>query len=180
MRGYLESLIVLCSRLAGLFFLSGLLCLLSLPALADDESDARVKAGYLHNFTKFVDWPNLVNDTVHICVVGSEAVVNILAEIASRDLKGHNLQIWSGLDDPGICQILFISRSEKSLNELMNQVRGNEVLTVSDADDFARQGGAIGFYADGSQTKLEINPEALRNAHLKVSAMLMEIARIVR
>jgi hypothetical protein len=152
----------------------------SMPAWADDEAEARTKAAYLHNFTKFVEWPNLVNDTVHICVVGSEAIVNVLGEIASRDLKGHALQIWSGLDDPQICQILFISRVEKNLSTLMDQVRGNDVLTVSDMDGFARQGGGIGFYAEGGQIKLEINPEVTRNAHLRINAMLMEIARVVR
>jgi hypothetical protein len=61
----------------------------------------------------------------------------------------------------------------------MDQVRGKEVLTVSDADGFARQGGGIGFYSDGNQIKLEINAEATQNAHLRINAMLMEIARIV-
>ena len=180
MHGPITILPTLFRRMLGLGLLFGYLCFFPMPVAANEEDEFKVKANYLHNFTKFVEWPNLVNDTVHICVVGSEPIVNILAQIASRDLKGHNLQIWSGLDDPHICQILFISRAEKNLNELLNQVRGNDVLTVSDADGFARQGGSIGFYGDGVQIKLEINPEVVRNAHLKVNAMLMEIARIVR
>lgn len=179
MRGPMTALPAWFRRMLGLGLLSGYLCCFSMLAAANEEDEAKVKANYLHNFTRFVEWPNLVNDTVHICVISSEPIVNILAQIASRDLKGHNLQIWSGLDDPQICQILFISRAEKNLNEWLTQVRGNNVLTVSDADDFARQGGAIGFYSDGGQIKLEINPEVVRNAHLKVNAMLMEIARIV-
>ena len=171
---------ILFKRIAGLGLLLGVLSVFSPLAWADEEAEARTKATYLHNFTKFVEWPKLVNDTIHICVVGSEPIVNILGEIASRDLKGHALQIWSGLDDPQICQILFVSRAEKNLSELMNQVRGNDVLTVSDADGFARQGGGIGFYSEGGQIKLEINSEATRNSHLRVNAMLMEIARIVR
>ena len=150
-------------------------------AMAGDEiADAKVKSNYLHHFTKFVEWPSLVNDTVHICVVGSEQIVNQLSEIASRDLKGHALQIWLGLDEPGICQILFISRTEKDPGQLMNLVRGNQVLTVSDAEGFAKQGGGIGFYDDAGQVRLEINPDAIQSARLKLNAMLMEIARIVR
>lgn len=167
-------------RLIALVTLLSWFMFLSPVALANEQDDARVKANFLHNFTKFVEWPNLVDDTLHICVVGSEAIVNMLAQIASRDMKGHNLQIWSGLDDPKICQILFVSRAETALTDLLKQVQGIDVLTVSDADDFARRGGAIGFYADGGQIKLEINPDVLRNAHLKANAMLMEIARVVR
>lgn len=148
-------------------------------AALGEDTDARTKAAYLHNFTKFVEWPKLENDTVHICVVGSEAVVNLLGEIASRDLKGHALQIWFGMDDPQICQILFI-HGDKDIAHLLNQVRGNNVLTVGDATGFTRQGGSIGFYTEEGQIKLEINPDAVRDAHLKLNAMLMEIARIVR
>ncbi len=170
---------ILFQRIVGVGLLLGVLGFFSPPASAEDEADAGIKATYLHNFTKFIEWPALVNDTIHICVVGSEPIVNKLGEIASRDLKGHALQIWSGLDDPQICQILFISRAEKNLGGLMDQVRGKEVLTVSDAEGFARQGGGIGFYSDGNQIKLEINAEATQNAHLRINAMLMEIARIV-
>ncbi len=167
--------------MVGLGLLLGILGFFSPSASAEDEADADAgtKATYLHNFSKFVEWPTLVNDTIHICVVGSDSIVNKLGEIASRDLKGHALQIWSGLDDPQICQILFISRAEKNLAGLMDQVRGKDVLTVSDAEGFARQGGAIGFYSDGAQIKLEINSKTTENAHLKINAMLMEIARIV-
>lgn len=150
------------------------------PVGADNADDAATKAAYLHNFTKFVEWPSLNEDVVHICVVGAESVVNVLAEIASRDLKGHGLQIWSGLDDPGICQILYIDSSEQNWRRLMEQVSGNAVLTVSDIDGFASQGGGIGFYRDGGQLKLEINPEAVKSARLRVNALLMEIARIAR
>jgi hypothetical protein len=175
----MTGVLILFQRMIGVALLLAVLGFFSPPALAEDEADAGIKATYLHNFTKFVEWPALVNDTIHICVVGSELIVNKLGEIASRDLKGHALQIWSGLDDPQICQILFISRAEKNLKGLMDQVRGKEVLTVSDADGFARQGGGIGFYSDGNQIKLEINSEATQNAHLRLNAMLMEIARVV-
>lgn len=159
--------------------LLAVLSCLSLAVAADDALD-KTKASFLFNFTKFVEWPALVNDTLHICVVGSEPIVNLLSDLASRDAKGHMLQIWSGIDDSQICQILYIDRAVPELASLLQQVRGNQVLTVSDAEGFAAQGGSIGFYTESGQIKLEINPQAVRNARLKINALLMEIARIVR
>ncbi|ANE55767.1 YfiR family protein [Methylomonas sp. DH-1] len=161
-------------RLLGL-----LLGLLLQPGHADDAAEANTKANYLYNFTKFVEWPTAA-DTLHICVVGSEAVVNILSDLASRDTKGRLLQIWSGVDDPHVCQILYVERTIAELPALMREVSGAPVLTVSDADGFAEQGGAVGFYREQGQVKLSVNPEAVRKAQLKINALLMEIARIVR
>ncbi|AMK78519.1 MULTISPECIES: YfiR family protein [Methylomonas] len=147
---------------------------------ADDALNAKTKASYLFNFTKFVEWPALMSDTLHVCIVGAEPIVNLLSDLASRDTKGHLLQIWSGIDDPQICQILYIDQDAPDLQALTRQVRGNQILTVSDAEGFAGRGGCIGFYTENGQIKLEINPDAVRNAQLKINALLMEIARIVR
>ncbi|WP_415878534.1 YfiR family protein [Methylomonas sp. TEB] len=152
----------------------------SFGAAADDMVNAKTKATYVFNFTKFVEWPALMNDTLHVCIVGAEPIVNLLSELASRDTKGHLLQIWSGIDDPQICQILYIDHDAPELPALIQQVRGNQILTVSDAEGFAGRGGCIGFYSENGQIKLEINPDAVRRAQLKVNALLMEIARIVR
>jgi preprotein translocase subunit Sec61beta len=170
-----------CSRMHGLgamLLAIGLSCL-GPAVLADDVLAAKTKANFLFNFTKFVEWPDLVNDTLHICVVGAEPIVNLLSELASRDTKGHLLQIWSGVDDPRICHILYIDHKVPELSALMQQVHGNQVLTVSDAEGFSGQHGCIRFYSENEQIKLEINPEAVRNAGLKMNALLLEIARIV-
>ena len=152
----------------------------TLTGFADELAEARTKANYLYNFTKFVEWPTPAAEALHICVVGSEPVVNVLSDLASRDTKGRLLQIWSGVDDPHICQILYVERSVPELPALMREVGGNPVLTVSDADGFAERGGAIGFYTENGQVKLAVNPAAAQKAQLKINAMLMEIARIVR
>ncbi|TPQ26484.1 YfiR family protein [Methylomonas sp. HW2-6] len=152
----------------------------TLTGFADELAEVRTKANYLYNFTKFVEWPASAGDALHICVVGSEAVVNVLSDLASRDTKGRLLQIWSGVDDPHVCQILYVERTVAELPALMREVGGNPVLTVSDADGFAERGGAIGFYHENGQVKLSVNPDAAQKAQLKINAMLMEIARIVR
>jgi len=146
---------------------------------ADGDAAAKTKAVFLFNFTKFIEWPIPANDTLHICIIGSEQIVDLLSELASRDSKGHMLQIWSGGEQLQICHILYIDRKEPNLSKFLLDVRGNPVLTVSDSENFARNGGGIGFYAENGQIKLEINMAEVRNAQLKINALLMEVARIV-
>lgn len=146
----------------------------------DNELEAKVKSAYVYHLTKFVDWPALPPDTLRICVIGAEAVGNLLGELTNRQVRDHTLLVdHDFVADPGRCQILYIGRSEKRLAELLMRVRGQSVLTVSDREDFARSGGIVGFYQEGGKLKLEINPDAARAANLRISAKLLEVARAV-
>ncbi len=149
-------------------------------AQADNVFEAKVKAAYLFHLTKFVDWPSLPSDALRICVLGNDPVGTLLLELSGREVKEHALKIdVNPHADLALCQVLFISRSERKWGEILSRVRGNSVLTVSDHDDFAQGGGVVGFYSEGGKIKLEINPAAARKADLKISAKLLEMARTV-
>jgi hypothetical protein len=159
-----------------------LAAVLVLPAAAQAETEleAKVKAAYLFHLTKFVDWPSLPPDALHICVLGNDPVGGLLLELSGRQVKEHVLKVDANVTgDLALCQVLFISRSEKQWGDILARVRGESVLTVSDHEDFARGGGVVGFYSDGGKIKLEINPVAARKANLRISAKLMEMSRNV-
>lgn len=151
----------------------------AVPA-AESDLEAKVKAAYLFHLTKFVDWPSLPSNELRICVIGSEAVGGMMGDLSSRQVRDRPLKIEvDTLGNPALCQILFIGRADKRLPEILKLVRGASVLTVSDLDDFARQGGIVGFYIESGRIKLEINPETARAANLRISAKLLELARTV-
>lgn len=149
-------------------------------AHADEELEAKVKAAYLFHLVKFVDWPGLPPDEVRICVYGSKTMAAMLGELSDRQLKDRALKIAA--DDPSDlsrCQVMFIGRAEKKWRNLLEKAAGMPVLTVSDLEDFASQGGMVGFYSAGGKIKLEINPATAQNAELKLSSKLLELARSV-
>jgi hypothetical protein len=153
---------------------------LTTASFAESGLEAKVKAAYLYNFTKFVDWPDLPAEGFTICVVGSEAVGQNLSELASRQTKGRSLSIETGVpSDPTHCQVLFIGQREPRAVDLIGRTRGGSVLTVSDATNFARQGGIIGFFDEGGKIKMEINADRANAAKLKISSKLMEVGRLV-
>lgn len=151
----------------------------ALPAVAGDL-EAKVKAAYLYHLTKFVDWPSPPTRDVRICVLGSEAVGSMMADLANRQVRDLPLKIEvDAVADMAQCQVLFIGRGDRRLADILRRLRGTGVLTVSDADDFARQGGMVGFYLDGGKVRLEVNPEVARAANIRISAKLLELARTV-
>ena len=153
---------------------------LASAAHAETDFETKVKAAYLYQLTKFVDWPNLPPDSIRICVVGNDPVGGMLGELSNRQVKERPLKIEvNAAIDLAICQVLFISRSERRWENILGRLSGTSVLTVSDQDGFAQNGGVVGFYSEGGKIKLEINPAAARNANLKISSKLMELSRTV-
>lgn len=180
-------MIVLYRTVVVLFIMSGVLALTQPRQARAGDLETRVKVAYIYNFTKFIDWPGngggADSDPVRICVIGNDPIRTTLGELASREVKGRPIKIVR-IKDPSTlstCHLLFISRSEESqVAFILQRLQGAHVLTVSDIPRFAQRGGMISFVTENDRIKIEINPLVVRQAGLKVSAKLFEIARIVQ
>jgi len=143
-----------------------------------------VKAAFLYNFVKFIEWPgNLAVSKIsnlNICVVGDnpfDGATAVFKEASTDKLKLSVLEYrdWKGVPDN--CHMLFISRSESGrINEIFNALQQKPVLSVSDIDHFAEKGGIIGFVLSNNKIKLVVNKKAAETAGLRVDAQLLEIA----
>lgn len=147
-------------------------------AAVDGGLETKVKAAYLYHLIKFVEWPSPSGEAFRVCVHGSETIGGMLGELSNRQVRDRPLKIEIE-GDPARCQLLYIGRGDKDLPDLLARTRRLPILTVSDADEFARRGGIVGFYSEAGKIRLEINPEAARAANLRISAKLMELARTV-
>lgn len=154
------------------------------PAWAGDL-ETKVKAAYIYNFTKFVDWPEdkgAGSEPFRICVVGTDPIRTMLGELSNREVKGRPLRIQRVKDLSGLppCHLLFISRSEEQqLPLILQRLQGTRTLTVSDIPQFSQRGGMISFITEKERVKIEISQRTVRQSGLKVSAKLLEIARVV-
>jgi len=151
------------------------------------ELEVKVKAAYIYNFIKFVDWPGdnraAEREPIRICIVGSDPIRTTLGELSTREVKGRPLRIQRVRELSGIatCDLLFISRSEEQqLPVILQRLQEGRVLTVSDIPQFSQRGGMIGFVTERDRVKIEINQRAIRQSGLKVSAKLLEIARVIQ
>jgi hypothetical protein len=142
-----------------------------------------VKAGFLYNFIKFVEWPEAAfhddRSSFRLCVLGDDPFGDSLKTVAEEDAAGRKLTIWrmGAMSDPAGCQVLFISRSERQrLSEILTAVRGAPVLTVADTPGFLEQGGIINFMGQGRTVRFEINQGRAEQVGLKISSKLLRLA----
>jgi len=151
-------------------------------------SEYQIKAAFLYNFAKFVEWPPAVspgaNDPMEICVVGEDPFGNILNQsIEGKTVGGHKLMIrqLKPAQDMKGCQVAFISSSEKNhLSSVLEGLKGGGVLTVGETEGFAALGGVINFTMEDDKVHFEINLDAAGRAGLKISSKLLQLARIVK
>jgi len=161
------------------------------PVLTAEEpqaSEQQVKAVFLINFPKYVDWPAEVfaetNSPIVIAVPGETKVAEEIQKIISgRAVNGREItlrRVPSG-DTSGVCHIVFISAAEQQRSpNLLGKLKGGGVLTVGESDDFLESGGIINLARRDRRIALEVNLTAAENARLKISSKLLNVASVVK
>jgi hypothetical protein len=149
------------------------LCALSLPpctAAQEISLEYRVKAAYLFNFAKFVEWPpSAPAGPLTICVAGRDVFGDILAEtIKGETLEGRSLAARVILEPEPGCHIVFVPRGSAT-PAYLRAARNLPALTVGEAPDFIDQGGIINFILDGANVRFEIDQAAADRVGLRIS-----------
>jgi hypothetical protein len=151
-------------------------------------TEYQVKATYLYNFGKFVNWSatsvGAKDDSFAICVLGQDPFGPALdAALAKQSIDGKSVvarRITKPQEAPS-CRILFISSSEdRQLKGVLAVLDGAGILTVSDIPQFSQRGGMIEFTLEGNKVRFEVNLTTAENAGLILSSELLKVAVTVR
>jgi hypothetical protein len=160
---------------------------LSSRVQAQASGEYQVKAAFLYNFLKFVDWPaqSFANDSSPfiIGVVGNDTFNSTIDQaVSGKTANGRPIVIKRFASSKALtyCHILFISPSERDRFRQILGTTGSGVLTVSETDGFTQIGGIVNFTLVDSKVRFEINQSAAERAGLKISAKLLSLARVVR
>ncbi len=156
---------------------------------ASDASEYLVKAGFIYNFAKLVEWPSSAfsynGQPIVIGVVGNDSFASILErvidgkKIESRSLLVKRLK-WKDSNDCN-CQMLFIASAESShADEIIQATKGASVLTIAETQGFTKRGGIINFTLEDSKVRFEVNVDAARQVGLNISSRLLSLAKIVQ
>lgn len=147
-------------------------------------SEYKVKAAFLFNFTKFVEWPPesfaKSDGPLIIGIFGENPFGSDLDDIIhdkTVNNRGIKTRILHSPAECTNCQVLFISVAEKShLPEILEKLRGTSVLTVGESDGFTEAGGMINFVREGTKFRFQINNEEAKKAKLKISSRMLGLA----
>jgi hypothetical protein len=151
-------------------------------------SEYQIKAAFLYNFAKFVEWPpdNIggASGPVTICIVGEDPFGKLLDEFTQgKTINGRPVlisRLKPGQELKG-CQIAFISSADRNqFKSIFQNADRADVLTVGETAGFAALGGTINFIREEGKVHFEVNVDAAQRANLKISSKLLSLAKIVK
>ncbi len=167
--------------------------LLFSTCLAADDSNLeyKIKAGYLYNFTKFITWPEISGITFNLCILGDDPFGTVIDPIEKKSAFDRAIKVFR-LDEEAFlsaqslktdCHILYLSDADNQ-KIVFEKIQANPssagILVVGEGESFVAEGGMIGFVNRNGKIKLQINLQSVRQAGLKISAKLLEIAELIK
>ena len=155
-----------------------------LHSQSSPPEEYEIKAAFLYNFTKFVEWPPAsfpdAASPFVIGILGDDPFGPTLDQIvAGKQVFGRSVVIrrWKKPGEIGNCQILFIASDDLgAITAVVEQFRTVAMLTVSDTEEFSERGGMIRLTLAGHKIRFEINHRTAREAGLKISSRLLTLA----
>ncbi len=149
-------------------------------------AEYELKAAYIFNFAKFIDWPPSINntDTIVLAIYKNDPFGIILEKtMVGRKVKGKNWKIirTGSIESLGKCDIAFFSDIQRyELLKIIEQLKNKPVLTIGDEIiDFCESGGAINFTPQYSEYQFQINNDIAKKHKIIISPKLLLLSKIV-
>ena len=143
-----------------------------------------LKAAFLFNFAKFVEWPadSGTSSPLTLCVLDDSAVEDALGQLVNGGpVNGRMVTRAKGARPLRSCHLLYVGDSDSGrAAATLDELKGAPILTVGDGDAFARGAGMIGLFVEDGRMRFAINADAAQRAGLRLSSKLLNLAKIVK
>ncbi len=168
--------------------ISATLCLFLLCGTDQPSQEYKVKAAFIYNFARFIEWPAEAFSNCQapfvIAVVGTDPFNGALEQAVAGKAVGNRpveIRHFDSVDKIGPCQILLIPTTDDDTESaIVQKVKYNHVLTIGESDNFDANGGSLRFFTEDGKVRFEINTDATEQAQLKISSKLLKLARIFK
>ena len=165
----------------------GLMLSMLTSSLVQAQSEDQIKAAFLLNFARYVEWPASAfakaGDPVRICLLGADDFESVVsATVKGKTVGGRAVSVAS-IEAPSAskpCHILFLGTDIASAQDVVGAVGTSSVFTVSNDEGFAKNGGVANFFRAKKRIRFEINPKAAEVAGLEISSRLLRLAQLVK
>lgn len=147
----------------------------------DSALEYRVKAAFLYNFAKFVEWPPQDTGPIVLGVLGPDPFGAVLGQtVEQKTIHGRPVIIrrFATMPQSKECHIVFLGTSEKArFADILPKMASLGILTVGEHRGFLQAGGMINFVVEDNNVHFEINSEAVRRAGIHISSNLLKLSR---
>lgn len=148
-------------------------------AAANQVADVQVKAAFIFNFAKFVQWPSASSGPLVIGIAGDKALADtVAATVKGRTIDGRPVEVRTLAigDNPDGCHVLHVGGgSDGDQAALLARVRG-PVLTIGETPRFLRSGGMVRMFVEGQRLRFQVNQRQAESAGIRLSSQALSLA----
>jgi hypothetical protein len=147
-----------------------------------EMEESGLKAAFIYNFTKYIEWNADSSDIFSIGVFGSSPIYESLKEISATKTVSNKkivLKHFTNPEEITFCNVLFISANGPFPLASILSKTGKGTLTIGEQEGYAEEGTAFNFVVANDKLKFEANVKSIIAAGLKASSQLLKLARIV-
>lgn len=149
------------------------------------DTNSKMKAIFIMNFTKLIEWPQPYREGNFVVgVIGESPLFNELSEMAkTKKVANQSLQIkkFSSPSEISNCHILYLSKDESGeISEVIKKIKTNSTLIITEETGLVDRGAGINFIIKDNRQKFELNKKNVEKYKLKVSSNLESLAFIVK
>jgi len=154
---------------------------------AQNVTESSLKAAFIYSFARFTEWPQDVLATTGpftACVLGDSPIRDALERtVKDRQLSGRGVSVLLVQVDGNLrsCHLLYVSGvTPTQIAGIVAAVKGAPVLTISDVDSFAQQGGIAQMFVENGKMRFDLNLEVAKLSRLQLSSKLIVLAARVK
>ena len=143
---------------------------------ADISREQKIKAAYIYNLVKLVEWPNLNSDILNVCILENSSMLAAANSVQGKTVAGRKLEVREvkNSEVKQNCNILYFSTPQQV--EILQNIEGLPILTMGDIGGFANKGGIIHLFVDSNKIRFEINEKVATVNGLIIDSKLLELA----
>jgi hypothetical protein len=148
--------------------------------------EAELKAAYIVNIARFVEWPAEMFGSPDAPVViriveAREFPPQTLEALSRQQVKGRRIEVRDfEASGDGPCHIVYCNSAKPGvLRSVLDAFADKPVVTIGDEPGFTDLGGMVMFFRQGAKLRLEVNLVAKRRAGVGVSSQLLQVSRVV-
>ncbi len=147
-----------------------------------EEANARIKAIYIYNFTKYIEWPDSYKKGFFVigfigtnsALLSELSAMSITKKVGTQAIEIKNVSTIVNSDKFNILYIL--TENSTQLSDVLTKVKGNSTLIITDKPGLAKLGAGINFVIVENKQKIELNKANIEKYKLKVASMLVQMS----
>jgi hypothetical protein len=148
------------------------------------QSQEKVYASMILNFSRGIQWPMASNDETFIIGVVEypplATELSLATEIAKVSGKKVEIREFAYAEDIEKCHVLFVpAYKAKQIPKVMETLGGKPTLIITNKTDYARKTGGINLVLVDGKLKYEINCKSIEKRGMKISSSVKSMGIVV-